>query len=119
MAPCKKFGGDTISFRCWSLTCFLEQPPAERLQLQAVPAHCRCDDPIGQRRPQAQIERPDEASDGKVGSSKCLDRHSDAGARDRGIERQTRSMLETDQKLAGLDSTLKDIKKNADGSVTV
>jgi hypothetical protein len=32
---------------------------------------------------------------------------------------QTRSMLETDQKLAGLDSTNKDIKKNPDGSVTV
>ncbi|PAP97066.1 hypothetical protein CIT31_02640 [Mesorhizobium wenxiniae] len=32
---------------------------------------------------------------------------------------QTRSMLETDQKLAGLDSNQKDIKKNADGSVTV
>ncbi len=32
---------------------------------------------------------------------------------------QTRSMLETDQKLAGLDSTSKDIKKNSDGSVTV
>jgi hypothetical protein len=32
---------------------------------------------------------------------------------------QTRSMLETDQKLAGLDSTRPDIKKNADGSVTV
>jgi hypothetical protein len=32
---------------------------------------------------------------------------------------QTRSMLETDQKLAGLDSNKKDIKKNADGSVTV
>jgi hypothetical protein len=32
---------------------------------------------------------------------------------------QTRSMLETDQKLAGLDSTQKDIKKNTDGSVTV
>lgn len=32
---------------------------------------------------------------------------------------QTRSMLETDQKLAGLDSTQKDIKKNADGSVTI
>jgi hypothetical protein len=32
---------------------------------------------------------------------------------------QTRSMLETDQKLAGLDSTQKDIKKNPDGSVTV
>jgi hypothetical protein len=32
---------------------------------------------------------------------------------------QTRSMLETDQQLAGLDSNQKDIKKNADGSVTV
>jgi hypothetical protein len=32
---------------------------------------------------------------------------------------QSRSMLETDQKLAGLDSNQKDIKKNADGSVTV
>jgi hypothetical protein len=32
---------------------------------------------------------------------------------------QTRSMLETDQKLAGLDSNDKNIKKNADGSVTV
>lgn len=32
---------------------------------------------------------------------------------------QTRSMLETDQKLAGLDSTQKGIKKNADGSVTI
>ena len=32
---------------------------------------------------------------------------------------QTRSMLETDQKLAGLDSTQKDIEKNPDGSVTV
>jgi hypothetical protein len=32
---------------------------------------------------------------------------------------QTRSMLETDQKLAGLDSTQPDIKKNSDGSVTV
>jgi hypothetical protein len=32
---------------------------------------------------------------------------------------QTRSMLETDQKLAGLDSTQRDIKKNPDGSVTV
>jgi hypothetical protein len=32
---------------------------------------------------------------------------------------QTRSMLETDQKLAGLDSNDKKIKKNADGSVTV
>ena len=28
-------------------------------------------------------------------------------------------MLETDQKLAGLDSTLPGLKKNADGSVTV
>jgi hypothetical protein len=32
---------------------------------------------------------------------------------------QTRSMLETDQKLAGLDSTQKGIEKNPDGSVTV
>jgi hypothetical protein len=32
---------------------------------------------------------------------------------------QTRSMLETDQKLAGIDSNDKSIKKNADGSVTV
>jgi hypothetical protein len=32
---------------------------------------------------------------------------------------QTRSMLETDQKLAGLDSNDEAIKKNADGSVTV
>jgi hypothetical protein len=32
---------------------------------------------------------------------------------------KTRSMLETDQKLAGLDSNDKKIKKNADGSVTV
>ncbi|MGO9932604.1 MAG: DUF1254 domain-containing protein [Steroidobacteraceae bacterium] len=32
---------------------------------------------------------------------------------------QTRSMLETDQKLAGLDSNQPDIKKDADGSVTV
>jgi hypothetical protein len=32
---------------------------------------------------------------------------------------QTRSMLETDQQLAGLDSNQKDIKENADGSVTV
>jgi hypothetical protein len=32
---------------------------------------------------------------------------------------QSRSMLETDQKLAGLDSNQKDLKKNADGSVTV
>ena len=32
---------------------------------------------------------------------------------------QTRSMLETDQKLAGLDSNDKNIKKNADGSVTI
>jgi hypothetical protein len=32
---------------------------------------------------------------------------------------QSRSMLETDQKLAGMDSTKGDIIKNADGSVTV
>jgi hypothetical protein len=32
---------------------------------------------------------------------------------------QTRSMLETDQQLAGLDSNDQNIKKNADGSVTV
>jgi len=32
---------------------------------------------------------------------------------------QTRSMLETDQKAAGLDSNSKDIKANADGSYTV
>jgi len=32
---------------------------------------------------------------------------------------QTRSMLETDQKLAGLDSNDRNIKKNADGSVTI
>jgi hypothetical protein len=32
---------------------------------------------------------------------------------------QTRSMLETDQKLAGLDSNKKDIKQHADGSVTI
>jgi hypothetical protein len=32
---------------------------------------------------------------------------------------QTRSMLETDQKLAGIDSNDKSIKKNPDGSVTV
>jgi hypothetical protein len=82
------------SFRCWSLTCFLEQPPAECLHLGAVPARCRCDDPIGQRRPQAQIERPDEASGGKVGNNKCLDRQSDAGARNRGIKHQVR-LVET------------------------
>ncbi|WP_455272428.1 DUF1254 domain-containing protein [Rhizobium herbae] len=34
-------------------------------------------------------------------------------------DNQTRSMLETDQKLAGLDSNQPGIKKNADGSVTV
>ncbi len=34
-------------------------------------------------------------------------------------DNQTRSMLETDQKLAGLDSTLPGLKKNDDGSVTV
>jgi hypothetical protein len=32
---------------------------------------------------------------------------------------QSRSMLETDQKLAGLDSTVKDLKANPDGSYTV
>ncbi len=32
---------------------------------------------------------------------------------------QTRSMLETDQKLAGLDSTEKTVKPNADGSYTI
>ncbi|WP_420992400.1 DUF1254 domain-containing protein [Cupriavidus sp. 30B13] len=34
-------------------------------------------------------------------------------------DNQTRSMLETDQKLAGLDSNQPGVKKNADGSVTV
>jgi hypothetical protein len=34
-------------------------------------------------------------------------------------DNQTRSLLETDQKLAGLDSTLQDIKAASDGSVTV
>jgi hypothetical protein len=34
-------------------------------------------------------------------------------------DNQSRSMLETDQKSAGIDSTDKSIKKNADGSVTV
>jgi hypothetical protein len=34
-------------------------------------------------------------------------------------DNQTRSMLETDQATAGLDSTFKNLKKNADGSVTV
>lgn len=34
-------------------------------------------------------------------------------------DNQTRSLLETDQKLAGLDSTLPDIKGDKDGSVTV
>jgi hypothetical protein len=34
-------------------------------------------------------------------------------------DNQTRSMLETDQKLAGLDSTQPGLKKNDDGSVTV
>lgn len=34
-------------------------------------------------------------------------------------DNQHRSFLETDQKLAGLDSTLPGLKKNADGSVTV
>ncbi|OCP10303.1 MULTISPECIES: DUF1254 domain-containing protein [unclassified Ensifer] len=32
---------------------------------------------------------------------------------------QTRSMLETDQKLAGIDSTQEDVQKNPDGSVTI
>jgi hypothetical protein len=34
-------------------------------------------------------------------------------------DNQTRSLLETDQKLAGVDSALPNIKKNSDGSVTV
>ncbi|MDW9759211.1 DUF1254 domain-containing protein [Sinorhizobium meliloti] len=34
-------------------------------------------------------------------------------------DNQTRSMLETDQKLAGIDSNQPDIKKNEDGSVTI
>jgi hypothetical protein len=34
-------------------------------------------------------------------------------------DNQTRSMLETNQNLAGIDSTLPNIKKNADGSVTI
>jgi hypothetical protein len=34
-------------------------------------------------------------------------------------DNQTRSLLETDQKLAGLDSTFPDLKTDADGSVTV
>jgi len=34
-------------------------------------------------------------------------------------DNQTRSLLETDQKRAGVDSTLPDIKKAADGSVTI
>ena len=34
-------------------------------------------------------------------------------------DNQTRSLLETDQKPAGVDSTVKDLKMNADGSVTV
>ena len=34
-------------------------------------------------------------------------------------DNQTRSMLETDQATAGLDSTLPGLKKNADGSTTV
>lgn len=34
-------------------------------------------------------------------------------------DNQTRSLLETDQKLAGIDSTLPDVKSAADGSVTV
>jgi hypothetical protein len=34
-------------------------------------------------------------------------------------DNQTRSLLETDQALAGLDSTLPDMKKSADGSTTI
>jgi hypothetical protein len=34
-------------------------------------------------------------------------------------DNQTRSMLQTDQKLAGIDSNQPNFKKNADGSVTV
>jgi len=34
-------------------------------------------------------------------------------------DNQTRSLLETDQKLAGVDSTAPGLKKNPDGSVTV
>jgi hypothetical protein len=34
-------------------------------------------------------------------------------------DNETRSLLETDQKRAGVDSTLPDIKKNADGSVVI
>ena len=34
-------------------------------------------------------------------------------------DNQTRSLLETDQKLAGVDSTAQGLKKNSDGSVTV
>ncbi len=34
-------------------------------------------------------------------------------------DNQTRSMLETDQKLAGIDSNNPDLKPNADGSYTV
>jgi hypothetical protein len=34
-------------------------------------------------------------------------------------DNQTRSMLETDQKLAGVDSTQPTLKNNADGSATV
>jgi hypothetical protein len=34
-------------------------------------------------------------------------------------DNQTRSLLETDQKLAGLDSTSKTLKMNDDGSATV
>jgi hypothetical protein len=34
-------------------------------------------------------------------------------------DNQTRSLLETDQKLAGVDSTRPELKKNADGSATV
>ena len=34
-------------------------------------------------------------------------------------DNQTRSLLPTDQKLAGVDSTLPGVEKNADGGVTV
>lgn len=37
----------------------------------------------------------------------------------RRAEHQTRSFLETDQKLAGIDSNQPGIKTNADGSVTI
>lgn len=34
-------------------------------------------------------------------------------------DNQTRSMLETDQKSAGIDGLSQDIKKNSDGSITI